>query len=110
MAILGKAIKLGYRWILFRLYIFILFLVSPGFINAQDSSPTTASDFEKPNIIIILSDDQGYGDFSCHGNPILKTPALDSLHDESIRFDDFHVAPLCTPSRGQLMTGMDALK
>lgn len=63
----------------------------------------------RPNVIIILSDDQGYGDFSCHGNPVLKTPALDKLHNESIRFGNFHVAPLCTPSRGQLMTGLDAM-
>lgn len=64
---------------------------------------------KKPNVIIVLSDDQGYGDFSCHGNPILKTPALDRLHDESIRFGNFHVAPLSTPTRGQLMTGLDAM-
>ena len=63
----------------------------------------------RPNVIVILSDDQGYGDFSCHGNPVLKTPHLDQLHDESIRLTDFHVAPMCTPTRGQLMTGMDAL-
>lgn len=62
----------------------------------------------KPNVIIILSDDQGYGDFSVHGNPVLETPALDRLHNESIRFERFHVAPLCTPTRGQLLTGMDA--
>jgi arylsulfatase A-like enzyme len=62
-----------------------------------------------PNIIIVLSDDQGYGDFSCHGNPVLKTPNLDKLHDQSIRLTDFHVAPMCTPTRGQLMTGRDAL-
>lgn len=65
---------------------------------------------EKPNVIIILSDDQGYGDFSAHGNPVLKTPALDQLNAESVRFSNFHVAPLCTPTRGQLMTGKDALK
>jgi arylsulfatase len=62
-----------------------------------------------PNVIVILSDDQGYGDFSCNGNPILKTPALDRLHDESIRMDNFHVAPLSTPTRGQLLTGLDAM-
>jgi len=54
-------------------------------------------------------DDQGFGDLSCHGNPVLKTPRLDRLHDESIRFTDFHVAPMCTPTRGQLMTGVDCL-
>ncbi len=62
----------------------------------------------RPNVIIILSDDQGYGDFSCHGNLVLKTPSLDRLHDESVRFSNFHVSPLCTPTRGQLLTGLDA--
>src|SRR5256885_8148746 len=70
---------------------------------------TNAMAAAKPNVIILLTDDQGYGDFSCHGNPYLKTPNLDRLHDESVRFTDFHVAPMCTPTRGQLMSGMDAL-
>ena len=64
---------------------------------------------DKPNVLIILTDDQGYGDMSCHGNPILQTPHIDRLHQESIRFTDFHVAPMCTPSRSQLLTGRDAL-
>ena len=62
-----------------------------------------------PNVIIVLSDDQGYGDLSVHGNPLLKTPALDKMYAESIRMSNFHVSPLCTPTRGQLMTGMDAM-
>ncbi|MCY2994448.1 MAG: sulfatase-like hydrolase/transferase [Planctomycetota bacterium] len=64
----------------------------------------------QPNILVIITDDQGYGELSCHGNPVLKTPNLDRLHDESIRFSDFHVAPMCTPTRGQLMTGVDCLR
>ena len=64
----------------------------------------------KPNVIFVLTDDQGYGDLACHGNPIIKTPNLDALHDESIRFTDFHVAPMCTPTRGELLTGQDALR
>ena len=63
----------------------------------------------KPNIVLILTDDQGYGDLSCHGNPVLKTPTLDKLHAESIRLTDFHVMPMCTPTRGQLLTGRHAL-
>jgi arylsulfatase len=62
-----------------------------------------------PNVILILTDDQGYGDFSVHGNPVLKTPVLDRLHDESIRLTDFHVAPMSSPTRGQLLTGRDAM-
>lgn len=63
-----------------------------------------------PNVIILLTDDQGYGDLSCHGNPVLKTPNMDKLHAESVRFTDFHSAPMCTPTRGQLLTGQDALR
>jgi arylsulfatase A-like enzyme len=63
----------------------------------------------RPNVIVVLSDDQGYADFSCHGNPVLKTPFLDKLYGESVRFGNFHVAPVCTPTRGQLMSGLDAM-
>ena len=73
------------------------------------SPPASAAGPEKPNVILVLTDDQGYGDLGCHGNPILKTPYLDRLHGQSIRFTDFHVAPMCTPTRSELMTGRDAL-
>ncbi len=75
-------------------------------LSAQAVEPPV----EKPNVIIVLTDDQGYGDLSCHGNPVLKTPQLDRLHAESVRFTDFHAAPMCTPTRGQLMTGVDCLR
>src|SRR6187399_153595 len=58
-----------------------------------------------PNIIFILTDDQGYGDLSVHGNPVLKTPNLDRLHAEGVRFTDFHVSPTCAPTRAALLTG-----
>ena len=63
-----------------------------------------------PNVIVLITDDQGYGELSAHGNPVLKTPHLDRLHAESVRFSDFHVAPMCTPTRGQLLTGLDAFR
>jgi arylsulfatase len=59
----------------------------------------------RPNIIFVLTDDQGYGDLSCHGNPILKTPNIDRFHRESVRFTDFNVSPTCAPTRSALMTG-----
>ena len=65
----------------------------------------TARAATKPNIIFILTDDQGYGDISAHGNPLLKTPNLDRLHGESARFTDFHVSPTCAPTRAALLTG-----
>ena len=59
----------------------------------------------RPNVILIMTDDQGYGDLACHGNPVLKTPHLDRLYAESVRFTDFHVSPFCTPTRAALLTG-----
>ena len=58
-----------------------------------------------PNVIIIITDDQGYGDIAAHGNPFIHTPNLDKLQDESIRFTDFHVDPTSSPSRAALLTG-----
>src|SRR5437870_1396355 len=69
-----------------------------------------AAENQRPNVIVLLTDDNGYGDLACHGNPELKTPNFDRLHSQSIRLTDFHVAPMCTPTRGQLMTGVDALR
>ena len=60
---------------------------------------------DQPNVVLIMTDDQGYGDMGCHGNPFLKTPYLDQLHAESVRFTDFHVSPYCTPTRASLLTG-----
>ena len=59
----------------------------------------------RPNIIFILTDDQGFGDVSANGNPVLRTPNIDRLHDEGVRFTDFHVSPTCAPTRSALMTG-----
>ncbi|MDB4365818.1 arylsulfatase [Pirellulales bacterium] len=59
----------------------------------------------RPNVIVIMTDDQGYGDIGCHGNPIIKTPCIDRLHEESLRLTNFHVSPYCTPTRAALMTG-----
>lgn len=60
---------------------------------------------DRPNVILMMTDDQGYGDLSCHGNPFLKTPNLDQLYADSIRLTNFHVSPFCTPTRAALMAG-----
>ena len=65
---------------------------------------------KRPNIILVMTDDQGYGDLACHGNPIIKTPNIDRLHAESVRFTDFHVSPTCAPTRCSLMTGRHEFK
>lgn len=59
----------------------------------------------KPNIILIMTDDQGYGDLACHGNPWIKTPEMDKLYEQSVRLTDFHVGTTCAPTRSGLMTG-----
>ena len=69
------------------------------------ASPAAQSQSSRPNIIFLLTDDQGYGDLSCNGNPILKTPNLDRFHAEAVRFADFHVSPTCAPTRSALNTG-----
>ena len=64
----------------------------------------------RPNIILILTDDQGMGDLSCMGNPILRTPNLDLFYGMSTRFTDFHVSPTCAPTRSAIMSGRAPFK
>lgn len=65
---------------------------------------------QRPNVVLILTDDQGYGDLGCHGNPFIKTPNLDKLHAQSISFTNFHVATTCAPTRAGLLTGKNCNK
>ena len=60
---------------------------------------------QQPNVVFVITDDQGYGDLACHGNPVIKTPELDELYAESVRLTDYHVSPTCAPTRGALMSG-----
>lgn len=80
---------------------FLLFFFVLGCSSAQ-----SAQEEQRPNIIFILTDDQGYGDLGRHGHPLLKTPHIDRLHDESVRLDNFYVSPSCSPTRAALLTGM----
>lgn len=60
---------------------------------------------DPPNVILVMTDDQGIGDLSCHGNPYLKTPNLDKFAGEAVSLTNFHVSPLCTPTRSAIITG-----
>ena len=60
---------------------------------------------DKPNVILVLTDDQGIGDLGCHGNPWIQTPNLDAFYEDAVRLTDFHVSPVCTPTRSAIMTG-----
>ena len=71
-------------------------------IPLAKSEPLAGS---RPNILLVLTDDQGLGDLSCMGNPILRTPHLDQFYAQSTRFANFHVSPTCAPTRSALMSG-----
>jgi len=74
-------------------------------IAAQAATAEPAHAPPPPNVLLIMTDDQGYGDLAFHGNAWIDTPVLDRLAAQSTRFDRFFVSPLCTPTRACLMTG-----
>ncbi len=74
------------------------------------STLALAQEKESPNVIIIITDDQGFGDLGYTGNPHVKTPNIDAFAHESIRFNNFYVSPVCAPTRASLMTGRYSLR
>ncbi|WP_237706941.1 arylsulfatase [Ochrovirga pacifica] len=75
------------------------------FLSCLLTSLSYTAQNKQPNVILILTDDQGIGDLGCHGNPWLKTPNIDAFYTKAVRMTDFHVTPLCTPTRAAIMTG-----
>ncbi len=75
-----------------------------GKLDDRAGSPS-ANRQRRPNIVIVMTDDQGYGDLAAHGNPILETPHLDRVWRESVRFTEYHASPTCSPTRAALLTG-----
>ena len=86
---------------------FFLFLACSSIASGVGlESPAASPAFDrKPNIILVITDDQGYYDLSGHGNPDLTTPNLDALSKESLRFTRFQVSPTCAPTRSAIMSG-----
>ena len=84
-----------------------LLIITILFFYAKTSQ---AQENEPPNVIIIITDDQGYGDLGFTGNPHVKTPNIDAFANESIRFNNFYVSPVCAPTRASLMTGRYSLR
>ena len=89
---------------LVRLLLCVMFCVVHGFILIS-SGLANAVEVRRPNIVVIMPDDQGYGDHGVTGNSILRTPNIDALAQESASMSDFYVCPVCSPTRASLMTG-----
>ena len=76
-----------------------------GVVFAAVAATTLEAAPGRPNVLIVITDDQGYGDLGCHGNPVLKTPNLDGFAKESVQLTHFYVSPVCSPTRSSLLTG-----
>jgi arylsulfatase len=81
-----------------------------GFLMACQEKIPRQIQQDLPNIILIITDDQGYGDLGHHGNPVIHTPTIDSLARNSTRLSNFYVSPVCAPTRSSLMTGRYSLR
>lgn len=81
----------------------VAFLLAPASLFAAD--PPAAAAASRPNVILIMTDDQGFGDFSGNGNPHIQTPNMDRLSKDGVTLTSFYVSPVCTPTRANLMTG-----
>ena len=71
----------------------------------SSSAPPSGQKNGRPNVVLIVGDDQGYGDIACNGNPYIKTPHMDALRGEGVSLTDFHTATTCAPTRAGIMTG-----
>lgn len=84
--------------------------VGLGVLTLSVMTACTQQEIVRPNVVLIITDDQGYGDLGITGNPHVKTPVIDNFARESIRFNRFYVSPVCAPTRGSLMTGRYSLR
>ncbi len=76
-----------------------------GLAAASASAVFAADPASRPNVLLIITDDQGHGDLGLHGNPVIRTPNLDQLARQSVRLKHFYVSPVCAPTRASLLTG-----
>jgi len=93
------------RMISFSYVLVLLLGISTATLFGASKSSHQNKDVERPNIIMVITDDQGSGDLACSGNPYVKTPNIDKFYEESVRFTNYHVSTTCAPTRGALMTG-----
>jgi arylsulfatase A-like enzyme len=98
LLVADKAVRWNYSSFVMKIWMILWFAV-------------VASCFGKaPNIILVMTDDQGYAPVGAHGHPWIKTPNMDKLHDTGTAFDRFLVSPTCSPTRSALMTGRHPMK
>ncbi|MEM7391710.1 MAG: sulfatase-like hydrolase/transferase, partial [Verrucomicrobiota bacterium] len=90
-------------------YRFTRFFAGALFVGLLAAGTTSAAP-EKPNIVIVFTDDQGYADLACYGNKKNKTPRLDQLAREGTRFTSFYSQTVCGPSRSALLTGRHPIR
>ena len=81
-----------------------------GVLLIQHTLAAAPQDQSQPNILVIFTDDQGWGDLACYGNEKNKTPRMDQLAREGTRFTQFYAQPVCGPSRSALLTGRYPLR
>jgi len=93
------------RFSLIRKLYCSFFLIELIILTACSRQPSTP-----PNVLLIMTDDQGYGDIHTHGNKQLDTPTLDGMREEGARFEHFYVSPVCAPTRASLLTGRYSLR
>ncbi|MDE3742137.1 arylsulfatase [Maribacter polysaccharolyticus] len=87
------------------IYVLLFFGISSRGMAQNEQSKSKSLKNSRPNIILVMTDDQGMGDLSCMGNEILKTPHIDDFHENSTRLTDFQVSPTCAPTRSAIMSG-----
>ncbi len=92
---------------MFSPFLLLSILASVALLGSAKAAPLAGS---KPNIILVITDDQGMGDLSCMGNKVVRTPNIDRFYGESMRFTDFQVSPTCAPTRAALMSGRPPFK
>ena len=81
------------------LFVLILSLVISQKLKAENKQK------QKPNIVFVITDDQGMGDLACTGNPYIKTPNIDEFYSDAVRLTNYHVSTTCAPTRSSIMSG-----
>src|SRR5207237_4567669 len=82
-------------------FIALLFVIGLTAVGARAAANDAS---RRPNVVIIMTDDQGFGDLACNGNPVVRTPNIDKLSKDGVRLTNFYVCPVCSPTRASLMT------